>query len=124
MEYLVLTTLTTDKAGNNYNSTWVQCSPKHQFYASLHHEKQQSKVPVPSHDNQDFSGSACDLVRSMALDVYEPIEEGNSSEPNIIDDIPELTSKIDEYKKQNAGHYTNSSNYEDLLEKVLRPYPT
>ena len=69
----------------------------YQFYASLHQEKQESKVPVPSHDNQDFSGTACDLVRSMALDVDEPIEEGNSSEPNIIDDIPKLTSKIDEF---------------------------
>ena len=70
---------------------------KHQFYASLHQEKQESKVLVPSHDNQDFSGTACDLVRSMVLDVDEPIEEGNSSEPNIIDDIPEITSKIDEF---------------------------
>ena len=52
---------------------------------------------MPSHDNQDFSGTACDLVRSMALNVDEPTEEGSSSEPNIIDGIPELTSKIDEF---------------------------
>ena len=113
---------TTDKAGNNYNSTWVQCSPKHQFYASLHHEKQQSKVPVPSHDNQDFSGSACDLVRSMALDVYEPIEEGNSSEPNIIDDILELTSKIDEFAADIKSRMQDTTLIAQTMKTFLRRY--
>ena len=77
---------------------------------------------MPSHDNQDFSGSACDLVRSMALDVYEPIEEGNSSEPNIIDDIPELTSKIDEFATDIKSRMQDTPLIAQTMKTFLRRY--
>ena len=94
----------------------------YQFYASLRQEKQEIKVPVPSHDDQDFSGTAWDLVRSMAIDADEPIEEGNSSEPNIIDDIPEFTSKIDEFAADIKSRMQHTPLIAQAMKTLLRRY--
>ena len=94
----------------------------YQFYASLRQEKQEIKVPVPSHDDQDFSETAWDLVRSMAVDADEPIEEVNSSEPNIIDDIPELTSKIDEFAADIKSRMQHTPLIAQAMKTFLRRY--
>ena len=91
----------------------------HQFYASLHQEKQETKEIIA---NDTFGGTAWDLVE---VDANKSMEEDNNegnSEPNQTDDIADLTMKIDEFAADIKSRVQDTPLMAQAMKTFLRRY--